>query len=329
MKNSYTWLGALLLCAIFTLFVGDFPWKEAWEGVFSRLSGSSTTWNPILDERIPRLIVIICTGASLAVSGATLQSLFQNPLASPNILGISIGGALLTTFAFVMQWHVSYPFAIPLVSFMGCLLTLLLIYNISKASEPHFMGQLVLTGIAISTLFLAIQGAILFAFRDNWQLMQMITEWEVGTTSDRSWKHVHMQLPVTLVGLWGCWHYRKEVNLLSLGSEEATNFGVDVKKVRFRLFLCVALLTGGAIAAVGTIAFLGLALPHLVRKLYGQDHSLLIPFCILGGAITLSATDLTLRYFQFQALSLGNLCAIFGATFFLYLLLKKESYARN
>lgn len=326
----YVSLGLFLwICSFLILYLGEIPFDAVIEDLRNRFDGTSYGWNPLLDERLPRLIVILCTGASLAVSGAVMQSLFQNPLASPSVLGISVGGCLLVVPIFILKWHIDYPFAVPLSAFGGSLFTLLLVYGLSKRNGHVHMGRLILTGIAISTLFLSIQCAILYALRDNWQLIQLVTEWEAGSTADRSWKHVHMQLPLTLAGLYGCWHYRREVNILGLGQEEALNLGVDVPKVRWRLFLCVALLTGGAIAALGIIAFLGLIMPHLIRKLTGHGTSHLIPLCMLGGAISLALTDILLRYFQIHFLSIGNVSAIIGGIFFLCLLLgkKEERYA--
>ena len=160
----------------------------------------------------------------------------------------------------------------------------------------------------------------MYALRDRWQLVQTLTEWEAGSTTDRSWKHVHMQLPLTLVGLYGCWFYRKEIDILALGEEDAMNLGVEVPKVRWRLFLCIALLTGGALAAVGIIAFFGLVLPHVIRRIIGPNNAQLIPFTLFAGSLTLTLMDLFLRVSEFHALSIGNISSIIGGVFFLILL---------
>jgi len=314
----------LLAASLFTLGYGETPWEKIWEGLLLRFEGSSNTWSPLLDERIPRLIVLICTGASLAVSGAIMQSMFHNPLASPSILGISSGGCLSVIIVFILDLRYVYPYALPLAAFLGCFATLCLVYSLSRWQQGRHLTNLILTGIAVSTLLIAIQGLILYALRDRWQLIQTITEWESGSTIDRSWQHVHMQLPLTLVGLLGCWLYREELNLLALGGEEAKNLGVEVERVQWRLFLCISLLTGGAIAAVGMIAFFGLVLPHIVRRLQGPDHLLLIPSCLLGGAAILTCFDCFLRYFSLHNVSIGNLSAIIGGIFFLCLLFKPQ-----
>lgn len=312
---------ALLSCIVITLLQGDTPPHELMKG--------GQGWNPLLQERLPRLLVLLMTGASLAVSGAVMQSLFSNPLASPSILGISCGGSLLVTVVYLLELHLSHPFLIPSAAFLGCLLTLLLVYSLAKRGGGVGVETLVLTGIAISTLLLAIQGALTFALRNHWELIQTLTEWEAGMTSDRSFAHVHMQLPLTVVGLLGCLYYARELNILSLGDEEATNLGVEVPKVRFRLFLFVALLTGGAIAAVGIIAFFGLVLPHLLRKIFGVDNVSLLPALILTGSTTLASLDLLLRLGDIHAFSIGNISAVLGGLFFLFLLFKRprESFS--
>lgn len=314
----------LILASLFTLGNGELPWNQIWEGALLRLQGKTTQWNPLLDERLPRLIVLICTGASLAVSGAVMQSLFHNPLASPSVLGISAGGCLAVIMMFILDLRFTYPYALPLAAFMGCLLTLSLVYGLARCQQGEHLTNLILTGIAISTLLIAIQGLILYSLRDHWQLIQTITEWEAGSTIDRSWQHVHMQLPLTLVGLWGCWIYREELNILALGEEEAKNLGVDVQRIRWRLFLCISLLTGGALAAVGMIAFFGLVLPHIMRRLHGSDHLQLIPLCLIAGAAVLTSIDGLLRFWELHSISIGNLSAVIGGCFFLFLLFRPQ-----
>lgn len=314
-------LSVLFISAVFILITGETPLDYVWKDALAKLSGNSRTWNPLLDERLPRLIVIICTGASLAVAGAIMQSLFQNPLASPGTLGISCGGSLCIMLVLILGWHHNHPFAIPLSAFGGCLLTLLLVYFLSFEGRQVKLHHLLLTGIAISTLLVTIQSALLYAFRDHWQLIQTLTEWQAGSTLDRNWNHVHMQLPLTLIGLLGACLYRKEMNMLALGEEEARHLGVEVNRVRWRLFLCVSLLTGGALAGIGMITFFGLVLPHIVRKICGADCRKVIPSCILGGSVLMAVMDLSIRFLSLHLISIGNISAVLGGFFFLFLIL--------
>lgn len=317
LKFNLLFLLLLLIASLLTILLGDISLQEIW-------AQRQNSWNPILDERLPRLIVLICTGASLAVAGAVLQSLFQNPLASPSILGVSSGGSLAVVIIFILQLHLIHPLILPFSAVMGSLLVLGLVYVITLLQGGAPLNNLILTGVALSTLLIACQSFLLYAFRDHWQLIQTVTEWESSSTIDRTWRHVHMQLPLTIVGLTGCLAYRRELNVLTLGEEEAKNLGVDVEKIRWRLFLCIALLVGGSLAALGMIAFFGLILPHIARRLQGTNHCNLIPFCILAGASILTSLDLILRFFNLTDLSLGNLSAIGGGIFFIFLLLQSQ-----
>lgn len=310
----------LLFASCMTLMWGDSSLDQVWQSALYRIQGTSVDWNPLLDERLPRLFVLICTGASLAVAGTVTQSLFQNPLASPSVLGIPAGGSLLVVIVFILELHHKFPYAIPISAFIGCLGTLLLVYGLSRHKGSVEMTHMVLTGIAVSTLVITIQSSIIYAFRDRWHIIQTLTEWEAGSTADRSWSHVHMQLPLTIFGLLGCLLYKKEINIMAFGEEEAKNLGVDVGKVRWRLFLCVSLLTSGAIAAVGSIAFFGLILPHLIRRFTGPDNRSLIPLSVLAGSAVLTSIDVVLRFFSLHAFSIGNISAIIGGLFFLCLL---------
>ena len=303
------WLIVSISCL---LFFGDTPFWQLWH--------FHAPWNPLLHERIPRLIVLFSSGAALAVAGTISQSLFRNPLASPSVLGIPSGGILVVTILFALKWHDAAPFCIPLGAFFGAFCTLFFVYALSKKQGPMQMHSLILTGIATAALLLAIRSTITYALKNEWELIQTLTEWEAGMTTNRQWMHVHMQLPCTLVGLLGAWSYRQELNILALGDEEALTLGVNVSKVRFRLFMCIALLMGGTIAAVGIIAFFGLIMPHLMRNISGFNHDILIPRCILAGGTTFLFLDTILRLANIQFLSIGNISAILGGIFFLALL---------
>lgn len=323
-KYAYICIGLLTFVFSATLLgTGQIAWVDVWQGALERLGGESNAWNALLDERIPRLIVLLCTGASLAASGAIMQSLLQNPLAAPTILGLTAGSSLMVVIVFITGLHVVYSWSVPFAAILGSLLVLGILSAMSRNQEKRPFSELILLGIAIATLLLAIQQTVLYAFRDNWQLIQVVTEWEAGSSFDRNWEHVHMQLPLTIIGLAVCFFYRNEMNILSLGDEEARTLGVDVRKVRWRLILSVSLLSGGATAALGSVPFFGLILPHLLRRLFSSNHRILIPFCIFGGAGTLVAFDLLLRQTQFPFLTIGNLSAIFGGIFFLFLLRRK------
>ncbi len=308
----------LSLCLI--LFTGDMGHTELLHHAWKKLAGETSQWTPLLDERLPRALVLSCTGAALAVAGAVMQSLFQNPLASPGYLGVSSGGSLLVFLVFIFGWQENLTLLIPLAAVLGSFGTLLLVWRLSKTNGVVELYHLILTGIAISTLLIAVQNALLYTYRHDWHLLQVMTEWQAGSTFNRNWTHVHLQLPLTLTGLWCCFAYRKEMNILSLGEEEAKNIGVDVATVRWRLFLSVALLTGGALAGIGIVAFFGLILPHIIRSFFGPNHRKLIPLSALLGATVLMLLDFLVRALGLHFLTIGNVTAILGGVFFFALL---------
>ena len=304
----------LIAISILTLLSGEVSFFDLWD----------SSWNPLLQERLPRLIVLLTTGASLAVAGAVTQSLFQNPLASPSVLGVTAGGSLAVFIPFSFGLAVMYPVTVPIATVVGSLFTLLIVYTIAKHRGRVLLHHLILTGIAASTLLLTAQSTLTYLLRHNWEVSQLLVEWQAGTSFHRSWQHVHMQLPLALIGLTGCWHYRNELNILALGEEEAKNLGVAVDTIRFRLFLCIALLAGGAMAAIGSIAFFGLILPHLIRTLKGADNCTIIPLSGVYGSVCLATLDYTLRFFSIYSITLENISALFGGCFFFYLLIQAK-----
>lgn len=306
--------------AVLLLVQGALPWPQVWQGALDRFFGAGYRWNALLDERLPRLLVLLATGASLVVAGGVMQSLLQNPLAAPSVLGLHTGSDLMAIILLVGGWHQLHPWMMPLATFLGAWLVLLAVVTLWHRLPQRQFGQLILMGIAITTLLMAIQNGLLYAWRDDWPLSYAIAEWTAGSTLDRSWIHVHMQMPLTVVGLFVCWHYRNELNILTLGDEEAMNLGVDVEKVRWQLILAIGALTGGSLAAVGNIPFFGLIVPHLLRRAFGPNQRRLLPLEIATGSISLMLFDTLLRYSCLHWLTIGNLSALVGALFFLFLL---------
>lgn len=317
------WLCVFISVIVLTLIIGATPFTEAWEGILLRFTDISTHWNPILDDRIPRLIVLLVSGASLAVAGATMQALFRTPLATPSILGTTAGGSLFIAPIILMDLQLYHPYFLPLTAVLGSFSALFLVYGLSKYRGELSTNSVLLTGLAISGLLLSIEGALQYAFRTHWQQIQLLSELNAGSTLNISWQQVNMQLPLAIVGLIGCLYYSWDLDILSLGDEEALSLGVEVRKVRYRIFLCISLLIGGTLAAIGNIAFFGLLIPCTLRAIFGPSNRRLIPLCIAWGAVGLCFFDLMMRYFELQLFSLGHLSTLLGSLLFLWLLIKR------
>lgn len=315
---------ATLFVSLATLSQGPTPLSTILGSLPERFTDG--TWNALIDERLPRLLVVLMTGSALAVSGAVTQALFSNPLASPGILGLQAGSSLAVTCVLLSGCYRELPLFIPLAAVLGSLATLLLVYSLARRRGD--MLSLVLCGLALSALLLCAQQALIYASRHNWTLVQTIAEWEACSTSDRDWQHVWMQLPLTVAGLAICWRLREEIDVLSFGEEEALNLGVETAKARKWLFLAIAMLVGGCLAGLGNLPFFGLLLPHVVRQLSSARARFLLPNCFWAGGLSLSALDVLLRGVHFSALSIGHVSALLGSCFFLLLITKTSEWKR-
>lgn len=308
---------------IFSLLSGPSSLEEVYFSSIDRLHGK-ISWAPLLDERLPRLIICLLTGASLASSGTVMQALFKNPLASPSVLGCSFSASFLVSLVFASQLHLSYPFLTPVASIIGCVLSLFLVYRMSYKKGKLELNLMILSGIACSTVFISLQNVLLYLLRNNWHLLQSITEWSNGQTHNLTWRHVHLQMPLAIIGLTTCLKYKKELNLLSISEQEASILGVDVPMVRFRLLFAVSILTGGSVASCGIISFFCLMIPHILRSIFGPNNQLLIPMSILWGSFSLALLDLILKVSGVQIFSIGNITAVLGGIFFLALLYQQK-----
>lgn len=309
-----------LIALLSALLVGETPLMQMTAGLADRLLGISFAWHPLLDERLPRALALFFGGASLAVAGAVMQALFQSPLATPTLLGSTAGGSLLMIFAIVLQWPLAFAPALTFAACLGSLAALLLVYGIWRCCHPHATSQLVLIGLAVTMLLAALESSLLYALRSDWQLVQLINELTVGSSHTLSWNELHLLLLTSLIGVLGCFYYSKEIDLLSLGDEEAISLGLDLNKVRYRLFLCVSLLTGSTLATIGNIAFFGMLLPCAVRQCYGPLHCYLLPFSALLGGATLLVLDTLLRLTGHQMFNIAQISAFIGSLLFLYLI---------
>ncbi|MEU8823617.1 iron ABC transporter permease [Streptomyces sp. NPDC048636] len=277
--------------------------------------GESVLWN----VRLPRVVLALLVGASLGCAGALMQGVFGNPLAEPGVIGISMGAAVGAAGAIALGLDVLGNWTVTAFAFAAGLLTVLLVYALSRSDGRTEVVTLILTGIAVNAFAGALIGLAVF-FADNAQLTQ-ITFWQLGSLAQATWPKVLAVLPCALAGLAIAPCYARKLDLLALGERPARHLGVDVERLRMALILVVALLTAAAVAVAGVISFVGLLVPHLLRMAAGPGHRFLIPGSALGGALVLVAADLAARTAAQPAeLPLGVLTALVGSPFFFWLL---------
>ena len=277
--------------------------------------------------RLPRVLTGLLVGASLALCGAVLQSLFRNPLASPSILGVSSGASLGAVVAIFLGFAAVNVWALPLFSFVGAALTIALVYRVATARGHTPMGTLLLAGIAVGAFNVAMISLVLAFALQHWEVGKSIVYWTMGGLDGRGWHHVLLLLPVFLASLAAIIRYQRDLDILLVGEIHASSVGVDVPRLRRNLLIVTAALTGVAVSVAGGIGFVGLVVPHITRLLVGPQHRRLLPVSCALGAIVLIGADLIIRGDSSRAvIPLGVVTATMGAPFFLFLLLRQRRF---
>ncbi|HVO40658.1 MAG TPA: iron ABC transporter permease [Spirochaetia bacterium] len=276
--------------------------------------------------RLPRVIAALLVGASLAVCGVVMQGLFRNPMASPEILGLSAGGSLGAVVAITTGLAGLSVYSLPLLTIAGALASTLLIYLLSSARGTTSLLFLIIAGMAISALLNGVTSGLLL-FARQYEVSQYIF-WTMGGLEGRTWQHVLFSAPVLVPGILVVSLFSRELNLFSLGEEGAFSLGVEVERSKRLLLGLCAVITGIAISVSGPVGFIGLLVPHLLRLVVGADHRTLIPAAALGGALFLVACDLLGRSiappFEIRA---GIITAVIGSPYLLALIIRTQRRA--
>ncbi len=303
---------ALVLVAI-ALCLGPVPFSPG--RVLGILSGEGEAWERavILDLRLPRVLVAALVGWALATSGAALQSLFKNPLADPGVLGVSAGASLGAVLVIATGLAAVSPSVLPLSAATGAALAAILLVALASSSAERTVSLLVL-GVSLSSLLSAITALVVALSLADYLVAQQIVYWLMGGLEARTWDHVLGGVgPIAIATLFLVWRSR-ELDALQLGEIEASVLGVDVRRARLELVLATAILVGTSVAIAGSIAFVGLLVPHLVRLLVGARHRSLVPLAGLTGALFVVAADLVARTsLSPRELPVGVVTALLGA----------------
>lgn len=278
--------------------------------------------------RLPRILVGAVVGMALAVAGATMQGLFRNPMADPGIIGVSAGGALGAVIAIATGATGLFFLALPAFAFVGALAATFLVYGIAAVGGHFSMATLLLAGIAVNAFLGAIVSTIIIVLPDN-EALREILFWLAGGLDSRAWEHVQISAPLILVATAVILLAARDLNLLMLGDDEARAMGVRVGLTRAMLLAASALATGAAVAVSGTIAFVGLVTPHILRLVLGPDHRVLIPLSAIAGAVFVIVADTVARTIvQPAEFRVGVLTAFVGAPFFVLLLIRNKRQAQ-
>jgi len=273
----------------------------------------------LFDIRLPRILLGACVGASLAVAGAGLQSLLRNPLAEPYLLGVSNGAALGTMLAFVFV--PDSEFARPVMAFAGAGLATVTVYRMAKSRAGMNVERLVLSGVIVTT-FLSSVIVMLTTLLDAAKL-RSFTFWLLGDLSQATTNGVWISLFAVIIGTIVLTSQARALNLMMISERDATDFGVEVGRVRILTFGAASLVVGAAVAASGSVGYVGLIVPHLIRLSVGSDNRLVVPLSAIAGAIFVVFADTIARTaIAPRELPVGAITALIGAPLFIYLLRK-------
>ena len=324
---------ALAIAVLLSIGVGSvaIPPKEALEVLWNTLLGTAPTSDMshtyqviLLTLRLPRTILMIMTGAALAGSGCAYQGLFQNPLADPYLIGAASGAGLGAIISLTLGWPAS-PFsylAVPMTAFICALLTVFLVFQLAKVKKTLPVTNLILAGVAVSSFVTALTSFLLI--NASGELRRAVV-WLLGGSTMAGWKPVLGQLPYMLIGLIGLSAYAYKLNVLQFGDEQALQLGINVNRARTKIVVFATLSTAAAVAFTGVIGFVGLIIPHILRRVTGGDIRRLLPFSMIGGAIFLVLADVIARVIVApQELPVGIITSLCGAPFFLFILRRSK-----
>lgn len=313
----------LLISSAVALHIGvaDMSVWQAWRDLWT--DGRSLVEVVVWDIRLPRVLLALLVGATLGMAGAAMQGLLRNPLAEPGILGVSSGAALGAVLVLYFGMAASAWFWLPLASIVGAFVALLLVYLLAGLHSS--LLALILAGVAIN----AIAGALIAValnFAPSLFAMQEIVFWMMGSLANRNINHLTVAMPFIVVGWILLLSRSRYLDALSLGEDTARSLGFSTQRERAILLLGLALCVGACVAVSGSIGFVGLVVPHLLRPLVGHRPGRLMLASALGGALLVLLADILVRQLDVaRELKLGVVTSLLGGPFFLFLILKTRS----
>lgn len=288
-------------------------------GIGSGVDFTSQQHAVLWSIRLPRVLLGLIAGAALALAGTALQAVFRNPLADPALLGLSGGATTGVVLALISGVTVLGTWTQPLMAAVGALLAALWLQRFSRQQGRSDTVTLILAGVALQILLGAV--VTLLIAMANKPGLRDASFWTLGSLSGTRWTDVFISAPVVLIAGILLVRLAPKLNLFLLGEAEARHLGIDTGAIRLQVLGLVSLITGTVVAYAGSIAFVGLVVPHLLRSLLGPDHRLLLPASALGGATLLLLGDAVARnLISPMELPLGVLMTIIGGPLFFYLI---------
>lgn len=324
----------LVFLAVWSLNTGvyDFGDQSAFEvfGKFIKgdvslsLSDKYVVW----DVRAPRIVMAIVIGSMLSVSGTSLQGLFRNPLATGDLIGLTAGATLMAAITIVLGGYFReyLPEAVQfslvgIAAFIGSLLAMLLVYKISTSAGKTNVVMMLLSGVAISAIGFSITGFLIYISKDD--QLRDLTFWNMGSLAAATWTKNIILTIILVISYIFLLPKGKALNAMMLGEKDAQHLGINVEKLKKQIVVIVSLMVGSCVAFSGTIGFVGLIVPYILRLLFKSDYNFILPLSAIFGSILLLAADTISRsVVEPSELPIGILTAMMGAPIFIAILLK-------
>jgi len=326
----------LVALAVVSLFMGVYVFEK--HSVVEILTGAINNDGTIpdsdrfvlMDLRLPRIIMGVLIGSALAVSGTCLQGMFRNPLASPDLLGITAGASLMAAITIVLGSHIkpyipeAFHFSIlSVMAFVGALLTMILVYRISTIEGRTNVVVMLLTGVAITALGFAIMGLLIYISKE--EELRDLTFWNLGSLGGATWIKNGILAVVIVCSYLVLLPKGKALNAMMLGEKDAQHLGIPVERIKKQIVILTALLIGTCVAFAGNIGFVGLIVPYILRLIFKSNYRVILPLAAIFGSILLVSADTISRTIAPPSeIPIGILSAFMGAPIFITILVKSR-----
>ncbi|SKC05030.1 iron complex transport system permease protein [Chryseobacterium balustinum] len=324
----------LVFIAVWSLNTGvyDFGDKSAFEVLWKVIVGDSdlslSDKYIVWDVRASRIVMAIIIGSMLSVSGTSLQGLFRNPLATGDLIGLTAGATLMAAITIVLGGHFReyLPEAVQfslvgIAAFIGSLLAMLLVYKISTSGGKTNVVMMLLSGVAISAIGFSITGFLIYISKD--EQLRDLTFWNMGSLAAATWTKNIILAIILIISYFILLPKGKALNAMMLGEKDAQHLGINVERLKKQIVIIVSLMVGSCVAFSGTIGFVGLIVPYILRLLFKSNYSFILPLsAIFGSVLLLTADTVSRSVVEPSELPIGILTAMMGAPIFIAILLK-------
>jgi len=327
----------LALLAVVSLYMGVYVFeKHSIIDVFSGIVSNDGSIDAadrfvLMDLRLPRIVMGILIGSALAVSGTCLQGMFRNPLATPDLIGITAGASLFAGIAIVLGGYIKpyipevFHFSfLSAMAFTGAFLTMMLVYRMSTQNGRTNIVMMLLTGVAITSLGFAVMGLLIYFSKE--EQLRDLTFWNLGSLAGATWTKNGILAVVIAVAYFFLINKGKALNAMMLGENDAQHLGIPVERIKKQIILLTALMVGTSVAFAGTISFIGLIVPYILRLVFKSNYHLILPTSAIFGSILLLVADTISRTIAPPSeIPIGVLTAFMGAPIFIAILIRNRN----